>query len=411
MQLEEMMGLIQQGEGQTVEFKASFAGTRDAIESLCAFTHADGGTVFFGVRDDGTVCGVSLGKKTLEDFANQVKTNTQPWLAPRIYKCTIEGKDVIGATVDKLPADRVCFAYSIAYVRVGKTNQVMHPDQIRARLLAGSQPMVYSGQAKEFVEAVPKVTARVLVDAGLKPAKVHLILKAQDKASQQKNDRLAKFLDNYVEKELYSVPPVWHALIAGFPIIGQDIGSQSLNELAELVKELHPYLSKELRGEYHKKVQPILIGILAELQAFLDDAARAGGLPLTVMDAPPLTWKDWLPWRLYRGGSWKVNESLVRGCWSYLIPKEIIDLKIEIERTWAGFLYDIISRLPDPDRQKGKLLRKSDLLNLIYVWCSTAPEDFKPSLTKIVRKPVNISDHTFAGVYKYWKESFGKSPD
>ena len=147
MQPEEMMGLIQQGEGQMVEFKTSFAEAREAIQSLCAFTHVDGGTVFFGVRDDGTVCGVSLGKKTLEDFANQVKTNAQPSLAPRIYKCTIEGKDVIGATVDKLPAAGVCFVYNIAYVRVGKTNQVMHPDQMRARFLAGFQPVVSSGQA------------------------------------------------------------------------------------------------------------------------------------------------------------------------------------------------------------------------------------------------------------------------
>jgi hypothetical protein len=297
MKPEEMIVLIQQGEGQTIEFKSSFAEARNAIESLCAFTHADGGAVFFGVRNDGTICGVSLGGNTLEDFANQVRTNTQPSLAPRIYKCTIDGKYVVGATVDKLPANDVCFAYNIAYIRVGKTNQVMHPNQIRNRFLAGFQSMAYSGKAKEFVEAVPKLTAKALVDAGLNAS---IILKAQDKASQQKDERLSKFLNSYVEKELHDVPPVWRGLIAGFPIIGQDIGSESLSELAEIVKELHPYLSKELRGEYHKRVQPILIGILAESQAFLDDAARAGGLPLVVIDTPPPTWKDWVPWLLYR---------------------------------------------------------------------------------------------------------------
>jgi len=265
---------------------------------------------------------------------------------------------------------------------------------------------------KEFIEAVPEVTARVLVNAGFNPAKVHLILEAQDKAAQQKNGRLAKFLNNYVDEKSRNVPSVWRALIVGFPIIGQDIGSQSLNELAELVNELHPYLSRELRREYHKRVQPILIGILAELQAFLDDAARAGGIPLSITSAPPPTRKDWLPWYWYRERSYKVDESLVRGCWEYLVPKEIVDQgKIEIKSTWAGFLYDIISRLPDPDRQKGKLLRKVNLPNLIFFWCSTAPEDFKPPLTKIVRKPVNITDHTLAGVYKRWEESFGKSPD
>lgn len=414
MQTEEVMALIQQGEGQNIEFKTSFAEKREAIESLCAFANADGGTVLLGVRNDGTLCGVSLGKKTLEDLANRVRSNTEPPLTPRIYECTVQGKDVVRATVEGLPAHKVCLAYGTAYIRVGKTNQAMSLDQLsqlRSRLPAGSQVVVYNGQAKEFVEAVPKATARILVDAGFNSAKVHLILKAQDKAAQQQNNRLAAFLNKYVDKELHDVPPVWRVLIAGFPIIGQDIKSESLNDLAELVGQLHPYLSKELRVEYHRRVQPILVGILAELQAFLDDAAKAGGLPLVVINNAPPTWKDWLPWLWDRGKSWKVDESLVRGCWGYLVPGKVVDLGIEIDRTWAGFLYDIISRLPDPDRQKGKLLKNLELPDLVFYWCSTAPDDFKPELTKIVRHDVNVSDHTLAGVYKYWKENRGKSLD
>ena len=251
-----------------------------------------------------------------------------------------------------------------------------------------------------------KVTATDLVKAGFNPDKVHIILSAQDVALQQGNDRLAKFLNNYVEagRQWDNIPPVWRAVIAGFPIIGQDMGCQSLADLAELVKELHPYLSKELRRTYHKRVQPILIGILAELQAFLQDAATAGGLPLVVTAGPPTDWKDWLPWTWDAEKSYKIDESLLKGNWAYLIPSEVVQLNIDIKRTWAGFLYDIISRLPDPDRQKGKLLRKSDLINLIYIWCSTAPRDFKPALPDIARTPVSSSDHTFAGVYKRMKE-------
>lgn len=147
MEPEEMMRLIQQGEGQRVEFKASFAQARDAIQSLCALAHAEGGTVFFGVRDDGTICGVTVGRKTLEDFANQVQVNTQPPLTPRIHKGTLEGNDVVAAAVDKLPPSAVCFAYNVAYIRVGKTNQVMPPSQITARLLTEFQPVVSGRQA------------------------------------------------------------------------------------------------------------------------------------------------------------------------------------------------------------------------------------------------------------------------
>ena len=265
---------------------------------------------------------------------------------------------------------------------------------------------------KAFLEAFPKkVTAKSLVDAGFIPEKVHKILEAQDKASQQKNGRLVKFLNSYVGKELDGVPPVWRALIAGFPIIGHDIGSKSLIQLAELAREMHPYLSKEVRKEYHKRVQPILIGILAEVQAFLDDSARVGGLPLAIMDYPPPTWKDWFPWLWFRERSWKVDESLVGGYWTYAIPKKVFDQGIEIDKTWAGFLYDIISRLPDPDKQKGKLISKGNLLGMIVFWCSTAPEDFEPALTKIIRNPVSSSDNTLAGIYKLWQESSDKSTE
>jgi hypothetical protein len=136
---------IQQGEGQQIEFKTSFSEAREAIESLCAFAHADGGTVFFGVRDDGAIVGVHLGKKTLEDFANRARSNTQPPLSPLIYEFAIDGRAVVAAVVKKVAADRVHFAYNRAYIRVGKTNQPMWPDQITARLHSGFRPDARSG--------------------------------------------------------------------------------------------------------------------------------------------------------------------------------------------------------------------------------------------------------------------------
>lgn len=147
MNAEEAKRRIKSGEGQQVEFKLSFAQARRAIESLCAFTHADGGTVFFGVRNDGTIVGAQLGRKTLEDFANQVRANTQPPLTPRIYQCTIDGQTIVAVVVEKAAPDYVHFAYNRVYIRVGKTNQPMSPDQIRQRFLSGFRPDVRAGAA------------------------------------------------------------------------------------------------------------------------------------------------------------------------------------------------------------------------------------------------------------------------
>lgn len=75
--------LIANGEGQSVEFKESLGkgAQLEGVESLVAFANADGGTVLFGVNDEGTIVGVQLGNKTLEDIANTVKGHTYPSLA------------------------------------------------------------------------------------------------------------------------------------------------------------------------------------------------------------------------------------------------------------------------------------------------------------------------------------------
>lgn len=127
---------------------------------------------------------------------------------------------------------------------------------------------------------------------------------------------------------------------------------------------------------------------------------------MAIIDYPSPTWKDLFPWWWSRERHWKVDESLIRGCWLYTVPQKVYELGIKFDLTWAGFLFDIISRLPDPDRQKGKLITKGNFLNLIFTWCSTIPEKFKPALTEIIRKSVNKSDNTLAAIYKHWKDNY-----
>jgi hypothetical protein len=249
-----------------------------------------------------------------------------------------------------------------------------------------------------------------LVRTGFRPDRVHVILNDQQESLNKQNYRFTEFLNNFVDPRWNDVPRQWRALIAGLPIIGKDIGSESLNSMAVLAGELRPYMSNDLRTMYHRRLRPTVVGILAEVQSFMDDAARAGGLHLAISAGPPTTWRDRLPWGSWgMGRSFQIDDSLLQGRWTYAFPREVIERRIDIGKTWAGFLYDIISRLPDPDRQKGQLLRKLDFVTLTYIWCKTAPQDFRPALTNMTRYPVKASDHTLAGVYKNVKEQLGKA--
>lgn len=139
MEISQLLSQIENGEGQYVEFKTSFAEEDEAIKSLCAFTHAGGGSIFFGVNDDGNIVSVSIGKNTIEKFANKLRAGIQPSLNPTIETVDIEGKTIVVVSIGKAKEDTLYFAFNTSYIRIGKTNHVMSPNDIRERLYKGFQ--------------------------------------------------------------------------------------------------------------------------------------------------------------------------------------------------------------------------------------------------------------------------------
>lgn len=58
-------------ESQNIEYKQSW---RDEyLKWICGFANAQGGTIFIGVNDDGSICGVENAKKLMEDIPNKVR--------------------------------------------------------------------------------------------------------------------------------------------------------------------------------------------------------------------------------------------------------------------------------------------------------------------------------------------------
>ena len=94
-------------------------------------------TVFFGITNEGERKDVSLGRNTLENSANKLRRATKPSISPSIEQSRFEGLVIIVVTVQKAERRQLFSAFNSPYIRVGKTNQVMSPEEQRARLLAG----------------------------------------------------------------------------------------------------------------------------------------------------------------------------------------------------------------------------------------------------------------------------------
>lgn len=133
----DVMELIKQGEGQHVEFKESFSTENKAIGTLCAFANAEGGSVLVGVADAGAVVGVSIGKNTLENFANKLRDSTDPSLHPSVNKHEVDDRTVVVVSVEAHRPGELFYAFNKPHIRVGKTNQIMTSQEQRARLLEG----------------------------------------------------------------------------------------------------------------------------------------------------------------------------------------------------------------------------------------------------------------------------------
>jgi hypothetical protein len=136
MNQKELHTVIQDGEGQRIEFKESFAEENEAIESLCAFANADSGRVFFGIKNDRTIIGVTIGKNTIENFINKLRRETNPPLSPICEQISHPKGTVVIFEASKGGKGQLFYAFGKPFIRVGKTNQVMSPDEQRTRLLA-----------------------------------------------------------------------------------------------------------------------------------------------------------------------------------------------------------------------------------------------------------------------------------
>ncbi len=119
--------LIKQGESVSIEFKETF--DKETVETIGAFANTKGGSVLLGISDKGKIKGLTIGKTTLRDWANQISQSTEPRLVPEIEHLKIAGKEVAVIKIKEYPIKPVSVKGK-CYRRVGNANRLMTPQEI-----------------------------------------------------------------------------------------------------------------------------------------------------------------------------------------------------------------------------------------------------------------------------------------
>jgi len=93
--------LIDEGEGFTIEFKRRISSPEKIARTLISFANTRGGTILFGVDDDGTVVGVESEKSETEMIGIAGTEFCDPPVEPAIDIVPFDGLDVIVCTVSE----------------------------------------------------------------------------------------------------------------------------------------------------------------------------------------------------------------------------------------------------------------------------------------------------------------------
>ena len=120
---------MEKRESEICEFKKTTTQLKEAVISLCAMLNKRSkGTVYFGVKDDGTICGQEIGKKTTADISHEIRNNLKPIPVISISVEEIKDKSVI--KVEASGDDTPYSAYGRYYTRVDDADIYMDSRQL-----------------------------------------------------------------------------------------------------------------------------------------------------------------------------------------------------------------------------------------------------------------------------------------
>ena len=139
--------LIEGGEGFTLEFKRRISSPEKIARTIISFANTKGGTILFGVDDDGSIVGVESEKSEVELVEMAGRDFCDPPIQPALHIVPFDGRDVIVCRIAESKMkphyylgqqDRLNGESSRVYIRV-KDNTIMASKEV-VKILENENP-------------------------------------------------------------------------------------------------------------------------------------------------------------------------------------------------------------------------------------------------------------------------------
>jgi hypothetical protein len=192
---------------------------------------------------------------------------------------------------------------------------------------------------------------------------------------ERKNDqnRLHKFVEGLIAVWGWdrSMPEPWQVAVAGFPLVAERIKAPALLDIVRCITEERPYEGRKQRKTYHNAVRVHLRESWMQISYFLSPSGydfvprksgpviKANSLEEVVNHEPSA--KD------IQQANNDIERSLLKG---QLVRSQMPGIRVPLESTRAGLIWDMLSRLPDVDRRRGQVFRRLSMKQLFLRWCA-----------------------------------------
>ena len=206
-------------------------------------------------------------------------------------------------------------------------------------------------EAEKGGTVLPAVTFNNL--ASLYPvAAVPYFWLGMEAAAKEGSDRLHRFVKAMLElRDGEGLPQPWLAAVAVSPILAEDLNAPAFSKLADVVRETRPFTGRGERRSYHSRMGLLL----RELYGQVAQWSISWGYGLFPR-GPAARLSSLEELAHYEPAQKEIKaqeDALLNGKTELFVEKGMPP----IEDTIPGSVLEFISRLPDLDRQKGKVAK------------------------------------------------------
>ncbi len=121
-------------ENEQIELKKSTAELKEAIVSIVSILNKHKkGSLYFGIKNDGSVVGQDVSEKTLRDISEVISNHIEPKIYPQIKKELMNGKKCV--RINFYGTNAPYFAFGKAYMRVADEDKQLSASELKRLII------------------------------------------------------------------------------------------------------------------------------------------------------------------------------------------------------------------------------------------------------------------------------------